>query len=157
MRSHVHSHRFARAAAAALAVTALAATGVAPAVAAFPGQNGKILFDSERDGGDIDVWTMSPNGSSQVNLTANSAASDLHASWRPDGRKIVFMSDRRTPRNPVPAGFPGPDFEIFVMNADGSNQTQITVNDRDDEVPAWSPSGKEIVFQRDFDPIHGSD
>ena len=65
------------------------------------------------------------------------------------------MSDRLTPRNPVPAGFPGPDFEIFVMNADGSNPTQITVNDRDDEVPAWSPSGKQIVFQRDFDPIRG--
>ena len=65
------------------------------------------------------------------------------------------MSDRVTPRNPVPAGFPGPDFEIFVMNADGSNPTQITVNDRDDEVPAWSPNGKKIVFQRDFDPIRG--
>jgi hypothetical protein len=34
--------------------------------------------------------------------------------------------------------FPGPDFEIFVMNADGSNRTQITFNKRDDEDPAWS-------------------
>ena len=41
------------------------------------------------------------------------------------------------------------------MNADGSNQRQITVNDRDDEVPAWSPNGKMIVFQRDFDPVRG--
>jgi Tol biopolymer transport system component len=65
------------------------------------------------------------------------------------------MSDRHTPRNPVPAGFPGLDFEIFVMNADGSNPTQITFNDRDDEIPAWSPNGKKIVFQRDFDPVRG--
>ena len=43
------------------------------------------------------------------------------------------------------------------MNADGSNPKQITVNDRDDEDPAWSPSGKEIVFQTDFDPSEGSD
>jgi Tol biopolymer transport system component len=131
------------------------ATGVSPALGAFPGENGRIVFDSERDGGDTDVWTMSPDGSNPVNLTANSTASDQRPSWRADGQKIVFMSDRETPSNPTPPGFPGPDFEIFVMNADGSNPTQITVNDRDDEVPAWSPNGKKIVFQRDFDPVRG--
>jgi Tol biopolymer transport system component len=131
------------------------ATGVSPALGAFPGQNGKLVFDSERDGGDTDVWTMRPDGSNRVNLTASSTASDQRPSWRADGEKIVFMSDRETPSNPTPAGFPGPDFEIFVMNPDGSNQTQITVNERDDEVPAWSPNGKRIVFQRDLDPIRG--
>ena len=63
------------------------------------------------------------------------------------------MSDRETPTNPTPPGFPGPDVEIFVMNADGSNQTQITFNEFNDEVPAWSPDGKRIVFQRDFDKV----
>jgi Tol biopolymer transport system component len=65
------------------------------------------------------------------------------------------MSDRETPGNPTPPGFPGPDYEIFVTNADGSNQTQVTFNELDDEDPAWSPSGKRIVFQRDFDPVRG--
>ena len=58
--------------------------GVTPALAAFPGENGKILFDSDPDGGDIDVWTMSPNGSNPVNLTADSPASD--GSTRAGGR-----------------------------------------------------------------------
>ena len=132
------------------------AAGVSPALGAFPGENGKILFDSFRGGGETpDIWTMNPNGSNLVNLTANSEAFDGRASWRPDGRKIAFMSDRETPSNPTPPGFPGPDFEIFVMNADGSNQTQITFNEFDDEVPAWSPDGKRIVFQRDFDKVRG--
>ena len=48
------------------------AVGVSPAFGAFPGDNGRIAFDSDRDGGDFDVWTMSPNGSDLVNLTANS-------------------------------------------------------------------------------------
>jgi TolB protein len=65
------------------------------------------------------------------------------------------MSDRETPGNPTPLGFPGPDFEIFVINADGSNQTQITFNELDDENPAWSPTGRKIVFMRDLDPVRG--
>ena len=130
--------------------------GAAPALGAFPGENGRILFESFRAGGEErDIWTMGPNGRHPVNLTAGSPAFDGRASWRPDGRKIVFMSDRATPGNPTPPGFPGPDFEIFVMNADGSNQTQITFNDRDDEAPAWSPDGSMIVFSRDLDPVRG--
>ena len=131
------------------------AAGVSPALGAFPGENGQIAFDRFRDGGDPDIWTMSPSGSNEVNLTANSERFDGRASWRADGQKIAFMSDRETPSNPTPPGFPGPDFEIFVMDADGSNQTQITFNELDDEVPAWSPDGKRIVFVRDFDPVRG--
>ena len=41
------------------------------------------------------------------------------------------------------------------MNADGSNQMQITFNELDDEEPAWSADGERIVFQRDFDPVQG--
>ena len=71
---------------------------------------------------------MSANGRNPVNLTAGSPASDGNASWRPDGRKIVFTSDRATPGNPTPPGSTGPDFEVFVMNADGSHPTQLTFN-----------------------------
>ena len=132
------------------------AAGVSPALGAFPGENGKILFDSFRAGGDEpDIWTMNPNGSNQVNLTADSVAFDGRANWRPDGQKIVFMSDRETPENPTPPDFPGPDFEVFVMNADGSHPTQITFNAFDDELPVWSPNGRKIVFQRDFNIVRG--
>jgi Tol biopolymer transport system component len=122
---------------------------------ASPGDNGKIAFHSDREGGDSDIWTMRPNGSNLVNLTTDSAANDELPSWRPDGRKIVFQSDRVTPRNPAVPAIGGADYELFVMNADGSNQTQITFNELDDEHASWSPSGQRIVFQRDFDPVRG--
>jgi Tol biopolymer transport system component len=102
-----------------------------------------------RIGEDLDIWSMRPDGSSPVNLTADSEAGDFGPSWRPDGRKIAFMSDRVTADNPEG------DFEIFVMNADGSGVRQLTANTLDDELPSWSPDGRKLVFQRDFDPVVG--
>ena len=53
--------------------------------------------------------------------------------------KIAFESDRDG------------DFEVFVMNADGTGVTQLTNNDDWDAVPAWSPNGKQIAFVSDRD------
>ena len=31
------------------------------------------------------------------------------------------------------------NYDIYVMNADGSNQTNLTNNPADDSLPSWSP------------------
>ena len=121
----------------------------APALGAFPGENGKIAFDSDRRGGDEDIWTMDPDGRHLVNLTAKSKADDMAPNWRADGRRIAFQSNRVTATNPEA------DFEIFVMKADGSHQRQITFNALDDEQPGVVAGRPRIVFVRDFDPIQG--
>ncbi len=59
---------------------------------------------------------------------------NVDPAWSPDGRKIAFSSKRDG------------DFEIFVMDADGGNQTQLTRNKDSDGAPAWSPDGKKIAF-----------
>ncbi|WP_270037424.1 TolB family protein [Solirubrobacter ginsenosidimutans] len=133
--------------------------GAGTALGAFPGANGKIAFGSDRPVAgqppNDNIWTMRADGRKLVNLTPDSPTSDDNPNWRADGQQIVFESDRRTPGNPIPKGFEGPDFEIFSMNADGSDVRQITFNELDDEDPAWSPDGRHIVFVRDFDPVRG--
>jgi TolB protein len=55
--------------------------------------------------------------------------------WSPDGSRIVFQSTRDG------------NYEIYVMNADGSNQQRLTHQLEADRQPDWSPDGKRIVFQ----------
>ena len=59
---------------------------------------------------------------------------NLFPSWSPDGGSIVFVSDRDG------------NFEIYVMNADGSNQRRLTNNPAEDIAPSWSPDGRYIAF-----------
>ncbi|HEU0114998.1 MAG TPA: hypothetical protein VFQ80_09985, partial [Thermomicrobiales bacterium] len=49
---------------------------------------------------------------------------------------IAFSSNRVTGDNPEG------DFEIFTMDGAGGNIAQLTKNDQDDVLPAWSPNGK---------------
>ena len=99
----------------------------------------RITFTSDRDG-DLEVYTMRPNGSNVRQLTFNDA-SEFHPDWSPDGGQITFTSDRNG------------NFEVYVMDADGTNPTNVTANpDGDDGVSAWSPDGEKIVFtSREFD------
>jgi dipeptidyl aminopeptidase/acylaminoacyl peptidase len=106
--------------------------GAVTVYAAFPGTNGKIAFDSQRDG-NLEVYVMNPDGSGQTNLT-NNPAQDGYTSWSPSGTEIAFMSDRDG--NP----------EIYVMNTDGSGQTNLSNNAAQDHFPAWSPDGTKIAF-----------
>ena len=55
------------------------------------------------------------------------------------GDRIAFTSDRDG------------DYEIFVMNADGTDVRQLTDNSGMDGIPTWSPDGKRIAFDSEWD------
>lgn len=97
----------------------------------------KIAFQSLRNGVNYQVYMMNADGSGQVNIS-NSTSNDTQPSWSPDGTRIAFASDRDQP------GFPS----IYVMNANGSNQTRLTVSGSGflDDQPAWSLDGTKLAF-----------
>ncbi len=85
------------------------------------------------------VWLAhhsdTPNEPPLVRLTEN-VAEDRQPDVSPDGRSIVFVSNRD-----------GGKGEIYAMDADGSNPRNVTNNPANDDSPAWSPDGRQIAFQ----------
>lgn len=119
-----------------MVILGVAASLAVPAAhAAVPGSNGRIAFVSGRDG-NLEIYTMEPDGASPVNLTSD-PGDDTEPAWSPNGLRIAFVSDRAGP------------LSVWVMNADGSHQSKLGPGAH----PAWSPDGVQIAFSLGSD-IH---
>jgi hypothetical protein len=92
----------------------------------------RFVYVSER-AGNLDIWMLDEEGR-DVQLT-NDPAGDLAPVWSPEGTRIAFESLRDG------------NSEIYVMDADGSNQINLTRQEADDHAPSWSPDGKLIAFE----------
>ena len=92
----------------------------------------RIVYESGSIRGEIMV--MSADGSGKLSLIKKYAASPA---WSPDSTRLVFSY---SPKEEDPA-------DIYVMDADGSNVTQLTDTSQLNEgSPAWSPDGTRIAF-----------
>jgi Tol biopolymer transport system component len=87
-----------------------------------------------------DIYVMDANGRNQRRLT-NNRHKDFQPSWSPDGKRIAFISDRD---GHVHEGWSTD--EIYVMDADGSNQQRLTNHPNNDYSPSWSSDSKRIAF-----------
>ncbi len=112
----------------------------------------KIIFTSERDG-DLELYTMDVNGRNIKRLT-HEVGYDGGAFFSPDSKQIVYRAshpktDAETKRYRELLGqhlIVPTTFEVWVMNADGSNKRQVTKLNAASFAPYFTPDGKRIIF-----------
>ena len=113
-------------------------------------RGGMMLPPVQASGSDpsrASIYLMDIDGRNQRPLV-DAEGADRAPVFSPDGRKIAFES--KAPAQET-ASTPGntennDTLEIYLIDTDGSNKTQLTHNDMDDGHPTWAPNGKQIAF-----------
>ena len=115
----------------------------------------KVVFTSLK-GGDLDIYTMNIDGSDVRQLTTTPGY-DGGPWWSPDGSKIAYRAWHPTDtalvnyRELLAQRLVRPNrMELWVMNADGSNQHQITQLGGANFGPSWTPDGKRLIFSSNY-------
>lgn len=119
-------------------------------------KDGSIVFTSVRDG-DIELYRMDADGKNVKRLT-NTPGYDGGAFFNADCSKIVFRASRPRPgkelddfKKLLSQNLVRPSkLEIQIMNADGSDQQQLTYLDAASFAPFWHPSQKRILFSSNY-------
>lgn len=95
---------------------------------------GKIIFQSNFDG-DNEIYLLTKQ--KLTKLTDNSW-DDEYPVWSPDGNKIAFTAN------------PQGNFDIFLMNPDGTDITPVTTSSSNEADPSWFPDGKSIAYTKEI-------
>ncbi len=93
--------------------------------------NGRTIAYVEETA-DENIWELEPNGAPRPLIRSTRA--DHSQQFSPDGTQIVFASDRTG------------NYEIWLADADGKNQRQLTDTKESAGSPRFSPDGKYIVY-----------
>jgi serine/threonine protein kinase/Tol biopolymer transport system component len=94
--------------------------------------DGRLVYDARADG-ITNLWVANQDGTDQQQLTAFTNSINVRPNVSPDGRHIVFVSDRAGPRN------------IWRVDIDGTNPVRLTSGDIE-TWPTYSPDGHWVVY-----------
>ena len=94
----------------------------------------QLLFSRSVGNDGLQLFSITSDGRDLRPLTNDPKVNNVFGCWSPDGRRIAFRSDRSGERH------------IYLMDADGTNQVQLTVSGAPNSFPSWSPDGKRLAF-----------
>ncbi|AWX45750.1 Protein TolB [Flagellimonas maritima] len=93
----------------------------------------KIVFQSNRNDNDSEIYIMDMDGTNTKRLT-HSPGLDETPIWSPNGKSILFASERDG------------NYEVYLMDVDGTNVKNLTNHPAHDGHPNFSPDGQKIIF-----------
>lgn len=104
--------------------------------------------------GDVALWLMDANGtnarrlSSQMELYSSAGGYDAFwgTAWSPDGKRLAYLADGVPPVVDDPVV--NEAYDIYVVNADGTSERNITMSPQEEYWPSWSPDGSRLAFPR---------
>ena len=102
----------------------------------------KIIFvRKDKTSSRKQLWLMNSEGGEETQLTANLDYDAIDPRWSPDGKWIAFAADEGldSERNH--------NFDVWVMDSEGGQKTQLTTNGSRDDSPCWDHTGSYIYFR----------
>jgi len=97
----------------------------------------QIVFANDKEDGrtgNFELFTIEPETVNPEKRLTFRKKYDSEPMFSPDGRKIAFSTNADG------------NWEVYVMNSDGSSPLRITRDFATDLNPSWSPDGKRIIF-----------
>ena len=87
---------------------------------------------------DTEVFIIDPATGDAFNLTKAPASEERYPSWSPDGRRVVFTSNR----------LDGTTFDLYIIDADGTHLRQLTHLTAKAVAywPSWTADGRWVYF-----------
>lgn len=110
--------------------------------AQFSPDDSKILFNRQENGSDFNLHVVDVKTGEISQLTSD-LSEEGYASWSPDGRTIVFSSDRERDSG---------ETDLFLMKSNGEDIRRITNDPTKDSYPFFSPDGRYVYFNSDREP-----
>ena len=101
-------------------------TSIAP-----PGGGGRIAYEVRSGGRTLGLFAIEPDGAGGREVGADGG---YLATWSPDGSQLAYLGAGNSRRN-----------DLYVIDADGSNQRRLTDTPEEEGIPAWSPNGDTIA------------